>query len=101
MGEPVAAPAASPVLSLAAAPNPSNGQTVVQLAGLDKAEAVAVELSLYDVAGRLVRTVPADAGGQFVWDQRDRQGRPVASGTYQGRLAHAGREYRVRVAVVR
>lgn len=101
MGGPVAAPAASPVLGLSATPNPSSGQTVVQLVGLDKADAVAVELLLYDVAGRLVRTVPADAGGQFVWDQRDRQGRPVASGTYHGRLAHAGREYRVRVAVVR
>jgi hypothetical protein len=90
-----------PALSLAAAPNPSSGQTVVQLTGLDKAAVTAAELSLYDVAGRLVRTVTADAEGQFVWDQRDRRGRPVASGTYHGRLAHAGREYRVRLAVVR
>jgi len=101
MGEPVAAPAMPAALSLAAAPNPSSGQTVVRLAGLDKAEAMASELSLYDVAGRLVRTVAADAEGQFVWDQRDHRGRPVASGTYHGRLAHTGREYRVRLAVIR
>jgi hypothetical protein len=86
---------------LLAHPNPSSGQTVVRLREPGKAAPPTGELRIHDVAGRLVRVVPAAADGRFTWDQRDARGRPVASGTYHGRLRHEGQDLRVRMAVVR
>jgi bacillopeptidase F (M6 metalloprotease family) len=57
-----------------------------------------VELSIYDVLGRARRTVklgPLAAGSHsWVWDGRDSDGRPLASGAYFARLS-AGGETRV------
>lgn len=52
-----------------------------------------VRLSIYDLAGRLVRTVldragPHPASGQWDWDGLDDAGHPVASGCYHARLTH-------------
>jgi flagellar hook assembly protein FlgD len=55
---------------------------------------VEVELNLYDVSGRRVRSLLADrlqAGSQAVpWNGRDDFGRLVASGTYFARLTVSG-----------
>ena len=49
-----------------------------------------VELRIYDVRGRLIRTLQArnlDAGAHtMVWDAQDRDGRPVSTGTYFARM---------------
>ncbi|MBN1886044.1 MAG: T9SS type A sorting domain-containing protein [Candidatus Krumholzibacteriota bacterium] len=68
-------------------PNPFNPSTTIRF-GLD-APAV-VTLRVYDVAGRLVRTIvderrPAAAYAE-TWDGLDRHGRPAASGVYFYRL---------------
>jgi hypothetical protein len=53
-----------------------------------------VELSLFDVSGRLVRTLVSgelDAGEHVaIWDGRDDRGRPMPAGTYFSRLNGAG-----------
>jgi len=65
------------------APNPFNPSTTV---GFSLAAAANVELSVYDITGRLVATL---ASGEFpagshaaVWDGRDIAGRETASGIY-------------------
>jgi hypothetical protein len=68
-------------------PNPFNPTTSIQY-GLPAA--TMVELSIFDLAGRLVRTLVAerqDAGYHTVrWDGTDPAGRAVASGPYLYRL---------------
>jgi flagellar hook assembly protein FlgD len=62
-----------------------------------------VELRIYDLAGRLVRTLvdgPRAAGvNQVTWDGTDARGRAVASGTYYARLI-AGEQVQVRPLVL-
>jgi hypothetical protein len=68
-------------------PNPFRRSTTI---AYQLTNASAVELSVYDVAGRLIRTVQATtqpAGAYAVtWDGRDVAGRHVAAGTYFVRL---------------
>ena len=68
-------------------PNPFNPSTTIKFA---VPQAGRVSLNVYDLAGRLVRTlVDADlpaADHAVVWDGRDLTGRQVASGTYYYRL---------------
>ena len=56
----------------------------------DVAQAGMVELKIFDLAGRLVKTVhagfAAPGGYEFVWRGEDDGGRRVASGTYLVRL---------------
>jgi flagellar hook assembly protein FlgD len=53
-----------------------------------------VTLAVYDISGRLVRTLESGslAAGQYsrVWDGRDASGRSVSSGTYFYRLSGRG-----------
>ncbi len=64
-----------------------------------------VELRIYDVSGRLVRTLVDDereAGWHFVpWDGRDSSGKDVASGVYFVMLHAGGETSRDKVVVVR
>jgi hypothetical protein len=65
-----------------------------------------LRLRLYDVAGRLVRTLvdgpaPAKGVGQARWDTRAASGDPVASGVYLIRLEEGGRAATGRVNVLR
>ncbi len=83
---------APPALALlGAVPNPFNPQTTVRFSlPLEQH----VRLDIYDVQGRLVRTLvdgirPAGMG-EARWDGRDRTGRGVASGTYFARLQAGG-----------
>jgi flagellar hook assembly protein FlgD len=56
--------------------------------------AARVELRVYDVRGRLVRTLVNEARAEGVhhegWNGRDEKGRPVASGVYLVRFRAAG-----------
>ena len=63
------------------------------------------EVALFDLRGRLVRTVASgayQAGVQTVtWDGRDGAGREVGSGVYFLRSVSAGESNRLKVVVVR
>ena len=94
------APAAA---ALQAYPNPFNPRTtfVFTVPG-----ATHVTLRVYDVAGRLVRTLLEDADlgtvpGNVDWDGRDEAGRTVAAGVYVGRLAGGGHSATTPVVLVR
>ncbi|NBC17377.1 MAG: T9SS type A sorting domain-containing protein, partial [Bacteroidetes bacterium] len=81
-------------------PNPFNPQTTIRYT---LAQPGAVTLRIYDVRGRLVRTL-ADArrpAGTYAvrWDGRDAQGQPVASGAYVYQL-RAGTQQRTRQLVL-
>jgi hypothetical protein len=70
-----------------AGPNPASRGTVWRFS---LAAAAEVQLAVYDVRGRLVRTLSSgqrDSGEHAVlWDSRDSRGRQVPAGTYFGRL---------------
>ena len=70
-------------------PNPFNPSTSISFAVPENAGVV--NLAIFDVSGRLVRTLESGslAAGTYtrVWNGRDAQGRAVSSGTYFYRLA--------------
>ncbi len=79
---------AAPVVALERAfPNPLTASTSI---AFELRESTDVTLAIYDVAGRLVRTLiegPADAGRRaLAWDARDDAGEKVAAGVYFARL---------------
>lgn len=90
-------------LEIRSIPNPFNPSLVIQDV---LPRAVTKSVRVYDVRGRMVRTLASwvlqEAGAQEVsWDGRDDSGAVVASGTYVVRL-QAGAETRtVRVSLVR
>jgi flagellar hook assembly protein FlgD len=70
------------------APNPFYPSTVIRY---ELAVATPVRLRVFDATGRLVRVLVeegevAPSGHRVVWDGRDENGRPAASGTYFYRL---------------
>jgi hypothetical protein len=71
-----------------AVPNPFNPSTTIRFDVPDGG--VRVQISVYDVAGRLVKTLVddrLDAGRrQVTWDGRNQTGSPVASGMYFYRM---------------
>ena len=75
-----------------AAPNPFNPATTLHFS---LPAAGHVELRVFDVQGRLVRTLVdgqrAAGSNEVQWDGRDHDGRQLASGTYYARLVAAGR----------
>lgn len=84
--------AASPEFATWAYPNPFNPATTI---GFRLSRAGAVDLVVYDVAGRVVRHLlsgqETTAGTHSVaFDGRDDAGRPLASGVYFYRIAVAG-----------
>jgi hypothetical protein len=86
---------------LAPRPNPFNPRTTVRLhvPAPDGGGAPALQVRVYDLRGRLVRTLhegPVTPGWQtFSWDGRDRGGRQAAAGVYLLR-AHSGARTEVR-----
>ncbi|HPF69469.1 MAG TPA: FlgD immunoglobulin-like domain containing protein [Candidatus Krumholzibacteria bacterium] len=99
---PAVAAGARPVL-LPAAPNPFNPRTELRFALPVPAE---VTLRVYDVKGRLVRTLaegePFAAGAQAVaWDGRDAAGRAAASGVYVVRMEAGGARSAGRVVLAK
>jgi hypothetical protein len=85
------------------APNPSRGQVnfVVEVPAVTGA----IELAVFDLAGRRVRTVTRGlllAGRHtFLWDGRTDAGRRLAMGVYLIRLSGAGQAITRRVTLVR
>jgi hypothetical protein len=83
------------------APNPFNPRTAIRF---DLPVAGTVRLAVYDVAGRLVRTlVDGDLPNgthEAVWDGRDATARAMASGGYLARLEAGGQVRTVRMSLV-
>jgi len=81
-------------------PNPFNPTTTI---GFDLPEACRVELVIYDISGRTIRTLArggyAAGRHQVVWDGTDERGNSVASGVYVYRLV-AGEHVFVRKMVL-
>jgi parallel beta-helix repeat protein len=83
-------------------PNPFNPRTTIRFRLPD---AGAARLDIFDVAGRLVRTLvdaeltPGDH--EATWDGRDAAGRDVGSGSYLARLGFGGRVETARLGLVR
>jgi hypothetical protein len=108
-GEPYASPApevaavASPRFELAPnRPNPFSRETLIPFS---LPAAGSADVSVYDVAGRLVKGLvrgPQRAGDRTVaWDARDDRGRRVAPGTYFVRLSDGTRAVSRSVVVLR
>jgi hypothetical protein len=72
-------------------PSPSSGSTSIQFALPERGS---VSIRLYDVAGRLVRTlvdeVRESGTHEAMWDGRDEGGRRLASGVYFYRMVLGG-----------
>jgi len=87
---------------LGASPSPFAGEAAIRYA---LPRGTAGRLDIYDVGGRLVRTLacPAhDAGeGEAIWDGRDASSRPVSSGVYYARLTAKGRSATGRLVLLR
>jgi len=70
-------------------PNPFRARTTLSFT-LDEGHTESVSLSVYDVRGRLIRTLhdaPAGAGEySFTWDGADQAGRRLGAGIYFYRL---------------
>ena len=81
-------------------PNPFNPSTSIAFAIPENAD---VSLAVYDVAGRLVRTLVEGrrraAYYEVEWDATDNRGVPVASGVYFYRLV-AGKQTTTRKMVL-
>jgi hypothetical protein len=88
---------------LKASPNPLNPKTTISF---DLGNRSRVELRVYDVSGKLVRTL---VGGDIMepgtrsvlWNGKDDRGSPVASGTYIYRLQAGGNELTNRMSLIR
>ena len=100
-GPPVAAPAVHQ-FRMAVAPNPFNPRTTISLA-LPQAGQVA--LQVFDLRGRLVRTLHQghlDAGPHAIdWDGTDQSGTAAASGVYFVKAMHPGGEQTGKVVLVK
>lgn len=82
-------PSAAPEIVHRAVPNPFNPRTRIEFV---LPATSPVDLTVYDVAGRRVRTLAAGtalAAGRhaLTWDGRSERGEPLASGTYFYRLS--------------
>jgi hypothetical protein len=95
-GDPAAG--ANAALALRAAPNPARGETVLSFT---LPRPAAVELGVFDLAGRRVRALAPGALGagphRVRWDGRDARGRAVPGGVYLARLRALGMTASVRL----
>jgi hypothetical protein len=87
--------------SLQVHPNPFNPRTTITF---DVPAAGPVRLSVFDLAGRLVRTLidgsMPEGSHEVVWDGWDASAREVGSGSYLARLEFAGKVETVRMGLV-
>jgi flagellar hook assembly protein FlgD len=69
---------------------------------LDWSGANASDIRLYDVSGRLVRTLRLARGGRDTeeWDGRDESGSLVPAGLYFARLTGGSRHARARIVLL-
>lgn len=99
---PVAVAAAPTVPRLSVSPNPFNPRLEIRY---NLSQAGPVRLQVYDLRGRLVRTLldemrPAGAG-TVLWDGCDQAGRVAASGVYQLQLTAGGQLSARRITLVK
>ncbi len=89
-------------LMLPNVPNPFNPSTEIRW---ELATAGPTQLALYDLRGRLVRSVdlgPLAAGsGSWTWDGIDDRGGPAASGTYIARLSSGPGSVAQKIVLIR
>lgn len=92
----------APKVQVEIAPNPSNFGAVISFVLADPGP---VKLSIFDLAGRKVRSLidgNLERGEQRVrWDGLDKRGAPVSSGVYLCRLERAGKMQITKMAVVK
>ncbi len=90
------------VVLLGNQPNPFNPVTTIAF-GMPVAGAV--EIAVYDVAGRQVRTLLSDEKGpgyhSVVWDGMSDAGEKVASGVYFARLSALGEEHQAKMVLLK
>jgi hypothetical protein len=83
-------------------PNPFNPRTTIKY---DLPTSGPVRLSVFDLAGRLVRTLVdgnmPEGSHESDWDGRDAAGREVGSGSYLARLEFGGKVETVRMGLIR
>ncbi len=79
---PALAQALESALPIMAAPNPASREVTFYHDALSAPGASGGQVRVYNVAGRLVRTLSLNPGGRTVWDLTDDFGRPLASGLY-------------------
>lgn len=60
-------------------PNPFNSICVLTLNGINEHD---LKVNIYDITGRLVRTLKIDKSGKTTWDATDNIGQKVSSGLY-------------------
>ena len=102
-GQPVTAPDGSPEVTLETAPNPANPSVIVRFW---LPQAMQVELGIYDVLGRKVRTlvsgeVRLSGHHQVSWNGQDEDSRTVASGVYVVDLQANQETYVQKVTMIR
>jgi predicted outer membrane repeat protein len=86
-------------------PNPSMGETTISYQLPPNGSASGASISIYNVAGRLVRTLQVqpskDATGLLRWDGTDDAGRALSGGIYMLRLAGGGGTVTERIIKIR
>jgi hypothetical protein len=86
-------------------PNPANPVAKFMLVIPKSAGNSAVKLNIFDVKGRLVKTLmqgSLEAGPHTaLWDGKDRDGRGVASGTYFARITAGSWQQEARVTILK
>ncbi len=86
-------------------PNPFRAATVISYSVPQGPQYRGVQLRIYDMNGRVVRTLidgeQPPGRYQMTWDGRDQAGRPVASGIYPYRLQVAGNTQTRKMVVLR
>jgi len=93
-----ATPPAAPSSRLAVFPNPGAGRFRFRLAGSGDAP---VQVDIYDLRGRRVRTLVAANVEGLIWDGRGGDGRTMAGGTYLAVARSRGRSYTTRIVLTR
>jgi hypothetical protein len=73
---------------LVLSPNPSRGSVGIRLAGVESTAGLVV--GVFDISGRLVRSLRTSQSPSLVWDGRDHNGRSVPSGIYFVQVRGAG-----------
>jgi hypothetical protein len=81
-------------------PNPGSGQFQFRVSGFSPT--AGTRLEIFDLRGRRVRDLVFDSGQELIrWDGTDRQGRPLAAGTYLAVTRGAGPQLVTRFVLTR
>jgi hypothetical protein len=90
-------------VALAVLRNPTGTPVELHWSASPDAAGADLRLQVFDVAGRVVASIPITPGVEGVarWDGRDLGGRSVEPGLYFGRLRAAGYAATARIALIR